>query len=74
LNRQAAWPKDTRAQVLAIKGVLAEAASPLPVDALAACFKGRGAGKDVHRLIAVLQRDGQVRRAPDGGYALLRAA
>jgi hypothetical protein len=54
--------------------VLAEAASPLPVDALAACFKGPGAGKDVHRLIAVLQRDGQVRRAPDGGYALLRAA
>jgi len=71
---QAAWPKDTRAQVLAIKGALAEASVPLPVEALAARFKGRGAGKDVQRLIAVLQRDGQVRRSTDGGYALLRAA
>ena len=69
----APWPKNARAQVLAIKGALAEAA-PLAPDALSARFKGRAAGADVRRLLAVLQRDGQVRRGVDGRYALLRAA
>jgi hypothetical protein len=70
---RATWPKRPRDQVLAIKGALAEAGAPLPVETLAARFKGRGAAKDVQRLITVLQRDGQVRRSADGGYALLRA-
>jgi hypothetical protein len=69
----APWPKDARTQVLAIKGALAEAA-PLAAEALATRFKGRGAGADVRRLLGVLQRDGQVRRGPDGRYTLLRAA
>ena len=41
---------------------------------MAARFKGKNAAADIRRLLAVLQRDGQVRRAADGGYALLRAA
>ena len=71
---RAPWPKDGRAQVLALKGALAEAPAPLAPAALAARFKGRRAGPDIARLMAVLQRDGQVRRAPDGAFALLRAA
>ncbi|MEO8811279.1 MAG: hypothetical protein ABI376_00005, partial [Caulobacteraceae bacterium] len=68
----APWPKDARTQVLAIKGLLAEGdADPA---ALAARFKGRAAAADIRRLLAVLQRDGQVRRAADGSYGLLRAA
>jgi len=66
------WPKDPRGQVLAIKGALAE--RPCTVDALAAQFKGRAAAADIRRLVGVLQRDGQIRRAPDGIFSLLRAA
>jgi len=71
---RAPWPKDGRAQVLTIKGALAEAPAPLTPDALAARFRGRAAAADIRRLVAVLQRDGQVRRAADGSYSLLRAA
>jgi len=71
---RAPWPKDGRAQVLSIKGALAEAPAPLTPDALAARFRGRSAAADIRRLVAVLQRDGQVRRAADGSYSLLRAA
>jgi hypothetical protein len=68
------WPPDPRAQVLLIKGALADAPAPLTLDALAARFQGRRPAADVRRLIAVLQRDGQVRRGADGGFSLLRAA
>ena len=63
---RARWPKAPRLQVLAIKGALAEAAP------LAASPAG-GAATDIPRLLGVLQRGGQVRRSPDGRYALLRA-
>ena len=72
-GERAPWPKDRRAQVLALKGALAEAGALTPAD-LAARFKGRGGAEDVRRLVTVLQRDGQVRHAADGGYSLLRAA
>ncbi len=68
-----AWPKDARGQVLALKGVLAEGA--LTAEAVIAQFKkSRSAAADIRRLLGVLQRDGQVRRSPDGTYGLLRAA
>ena len=70
---RAPWPREPRLQVLAIKGALAEAAPLTPSD-LAARFKGRAAATEVPRLLAVLQKGGQVRRSPDGAYALLRAA
>ena len=70
---RAPWPREPRLQVLAIKGALAEAAPLTPVE-LAARFKGRAASAEVPRLLAVLQKGGQVRRGPDGAYALLRAA
>jgi hypothetical protein len=66
------WPKNPRGQVLAIKGALAEA--PCATATLIAQFKGRTAAADIRRLLGVLQRDGQIRRAPDGTYSLLRAA
>ena len=66
------WPKDPRGQVLSIKGALAEA--PSTTEAVVAQFKGRGAAADIRRLLGVLQRDGQIRRAPDGKFSLLRAA
>ena len=69
---QLRWPGETRLQVLYIKGALADA--PLDPRALASRFKGRKAAADVPRLLGVLQNDGQVRRGPDGRYALLRAA
>jgi hypothetical protein len=58
--------------VLAIKGALAEA--PATTETIVAQFKGRGAAADIRRLLDVLQRGGQVRRAPDGTFGLLRAA
>ncbi|MGI8841996.1 MAG: DNA methyltransferase, partial [Caulobacteraceae bacterium] len=70
---RANWPAKRRDQVLALKGALAEAPGPLTPAALAARFKGRRAAPDIARLIAVLERDGQVRRGSDGGASLLRA-
>jgi hypothetical protein len=55
-----------------LKGALAD--GPLTSDSLIAQFKGKAAAADIRRLLGVLQRDGQVRRAPDGTYCLLRAA
>ncbi len=66
------WPKNPRGQVLAIKGALAE--GPSTTAAIVAQFKGKGAAVDIRRLLAVLQRDGQIRRSPDATYSLLRAA
>ncbi len=68
----AKWPKERREQVLFLKGALSD--GPLTAEFLVAQFKGRGAAADIRRLLGVLQRDGQVRRAPDGTYGLLRAA
>lgn len=70
---RAPWPKKPREQVLEIKVALAEAGG-LDVDALTARFKGRAVAAEVPRVLRVLQSGGQVRRAPDGAYSLLRAA
>lgn len=70
---RAPWPKDGRARVLAIKGVLAEAPGPTGVQDVAARFKGRLVHESVACLLQALQRDGQVRRTGEG-YVLPRAA
>jgi hypothetical protein len=67
------WPADDRSRLMMIRGALAEAAAPQPVEAIASRFKGRGVGPEVSRLLSTLERDGQVRRS-SAGYALLRAA
>lgn len=66
------WPKEPRARILAVKGLLADGA--LTADGLAGHFKGRGVAREVARLLDALVRLGQVRRAPDGTFRLLRAA
>ena len=68
-----AWPREPKPQLLLIKGALAEADLPLSAEAFMARFKGRKAVRDVPRLLATLERMGQV-RAAGRGYTLLRAA
>jgi len=67
------WPREPRPQLLLLKGALAEAEAPLSAEDLVARFKGRKAAVEVPRLLAALERTGQV-RATGGGYTLLRAA
>lgn len=67
------WPSDDRSRLMMIRGALAETATPQPAELVAARFKGRGVGPEVSRLLSTLERDGQVRRSPDG-FSLLRAA
>lgn len=67
------WPAEARAKLLMLRGALAEAPAPQTAAALAARFSGRGVAPEIARLLAALQRDGQVRAGPRG-YELLRAA
>jgi hypothetical protein len=64
----APWPSSVLERVRAVRAVLATAAAPLTLEALAATF-AQAPAADVGDILAVLVDNGQVRQLDDGRFA-----
>lgn len=68
-SAQRAWPADLPGQLGAVAQVLKDAATPIGVDALAACFSGkRGLVKVLPGLLAALEAVARARGYADGTW------